>query len=107
MDSAPSTTDRRPCFAGRLCAELKRLVLLTIVLGLLFIAGKYYCFDRLNEEIRSHVESLLRNHYQGLSVSVKSARRIAGQGIEIRGVRIAEAGGRAAPLLAEIDEVFA
>src|SRR5262245_12601685 len=107
MDSNPPITANRPCFGERLRAELKRLVAVAIIAGLLFIAGKYYCFDRLNEEIRSHVESLLRNHYQGLSVSVKSARRIAGQGIEIRGVRIAEAGGRAAPLLAEIDEVFA
>ncbi|HMC12638.1 MAG TPA: hypothetical protein VKH44_15165, partial [Pirellulaceae bacterium] len=90
-----------------MCAELKRLVALAILVGLILIAGKYYCFDRLNEEIRAEVEKRLRNHYQGLSVTIKSARRIAGRGVEIRGVRIAEAGGRTAPVLAEIDEVFA
>ncbi len=99
--------DRQTCITGRLCAEFKRLALLAIVLGLIFIAGKYYCFDRLNEEIRSRVESLLRNHYAGLNVTVKSARRVAGHGVEIRGIRIAEGGKKSAPFLAEIDEIFA
>src|SRR6476620_10069321 len=107
MDSSPNNADRKPCFGTRLCAELKRLILLSIIGGLVAIAAKYYGFDRLNEEIRAGVEAQLRSHYQGLSVRVRSARRIAGRGIEIRGVRIAEAGGRSAPVLAEIDEVFA
>src|SRR3954453_10730412 len=107
MDSAPKITAHKPCFGSRLCAELKRLFMLAIFLGLLILAGKYYCFDRLNEEIRSRVESQLRDHYQGLTVSVRSARRMAGQGIEIRGIRIAEACGSSAPLLAQIDEIFA
>lgn len=107
MDSAPHTAARKPCFGAKLCAELKRMVLLAIFFGLLALAGKYYCFDRLNEEIRSRFESQLREHYQGLNVSVRSARRIAGQGLEIRGVRIAEGGGTAAPLLVHIDEIFA
>lgn len=112
MDSDPKTNAaktmaHKPCFGAKLCAELKRLVLLTIFLGLLILAGKYYCFDRLNEEIRFRVESQLREHYQGLTVSVRSARRMAGQGIEIRGIRIAEAGGSSAPVLAQIDEIFA
>src|SRR5262245_56054488 len=107
MDSVANNSDRKPCFGARLCAELKRLVVLAVLAWLVLIAGKYYCFDRLNEEIRVHVERLLRDHYQGLSVSVKSARRVAGQGVEIRGIRIAEGGGASAPVLAEIDEVFA
>jgi hypothetical protein len=107
MPPSLPTADRPPCFAVRLCAELKRLALLAILIGLLAIAGKYYCFDRLNEEIRVRFETALREHYQGLKVTVKSARRVAGQGVEIRGVRIAEAGGKAAPVIAEIDEIFA
>jgi hypothetical protein len=106
MDSTPETT-AKPCFTARLCAETKRLVVLLVVLGLVAVAGKYYCYDRLNEEIRSRVETLLREHYRGLSVTVNSARRIAGQGVEIRGVRIAEGGDRSAPVIAEIDEIFA
>ncbi|HEY2412200.1 MAG TPA: AsmA-like C-terminal region-containing protein [Pirellulaceae bacterium] len=107
MDSSPTTAARPPCFGTRLCAELKRLVMLAIFFGLLALAGKYYCFDRLNEEIRSRFESQLREHYQGLTVSVRSARRVAGQGLEIRGVRIAEGGGTSAPTLVQIDEIFA
>ena len=107
MDSTPPTADRQPCFGARLCAELKRLVVLAIVLGLMVVAGKYYCFDRLNEEIRARVRNDPAKSLPGLNVSVKSARRVAGQGVEIRGVRIAEAGGRLAPVLAEIDEIFA
>src|SRR5262245_44714447 len=107
MDSTTANPDQNACFGGRLCAELKRLVVLALVLGPIAIAAKYYCFDRLNEEIRAVVEMQLRAHYQGLTVSVRSARRIPGQGVEIRGVRIAEAGGRRAPVLAEIDEIIA
>src|SRR5438105_738083 len=106
MDSTLPTTARRPCFSVRLCGELKRLAVLIIVVGLLVIAGKYYCFDRLDGEIRARVEGQLRQHYQGLAVSVRSARRVAGRGVEIRGVRISEAGNNA-PVLAEIDEIFA
>ena len=106
MDSIP-TINSKPCFGARLCAELKRLVLLVVVGGLVVVAGKYYCFDRLDEEIRIRVQTLLRTHYEGLNVSVKSARRVAGRGVEIRGVRIAEKGGQDAPVLAQIDEIFA
>jgi hypothetical protein len=107
MDANHSTPAPKPCFTVRLCAELRRLVLFVVVLGLVAVAGKYYCFDRLNEEIRLHFEQQLRQHYQGLSVNIKSARRIAGQGVEIRGIRIAEGSGKTARALAEIDEIFA
>src|SRR5262245_21326470 len=103
----PPTTDSQPGIFARSLTELKRLLVLAAVLGLVGVAGKYYCFDRLDGEIRVRVERLLREHYGGLAVSVKSARRVAGQGIEIRGVRIAEAGDGRTAVLAEIDEVFA
>ncbi len=103
----PTTVADRPGLAARCLAELKRLLVLAVIVGLVLVAGKYWCFDRLDEEIRQRLETLLRSHYKGLSVSVKSARRVAGQGVEIRGVRIAEAGGKDAAVLAEIDEIFA
>jgi hypothetical protein len=106
MDSTQTTIDRKPGCLGRLCAETKRLLLLLVVVGLVVVAGKYYCFDRLDEEIRAHVEGQLRAHYRGLTVNVRSARRIPGRGVEIRGVRIAEAGGKG-PVVAAIDEIFA
>ena len=106
MTQSASETPR-PGFFARCFTELKRLLVLAVVVGLVVVAGKYYCFDRLDEEIRVRAEKLLREHYRGLAVTVKSARRVAGQGIEIRGVRIAEAGGKDAPVLAEIGEIFA
>src|SRR5687768_16117820 len=105
MDATPPTA-RKPCFSARLCAELKRLIVLSATVGLLLIAGKYYWFDRLDEEIRRHVENQLQSHYPGLSISVRSARRVVGRGVEIRGLRIA-ASGAEGQTLAEIDEVFA
>jgi hypothetical protein len=107
MTDSPAIAARRPCFAWRLCAEVKRLAAILVLLALVGVAGKYYCFDRLNEEIRSRVEQSLRNHYQGLNVSVRSARHLRGQGVEIRGVRIAEADVKNAPFIAEIDEIIA
>src|SRR4051794_20645980 len=82
MDSTPNIAARKPCFGAKLCTELKRMVMLALFVGLLAIAGKYYCFDRLNEEIRARVESLLREHYRGLTVSVPPPRRGRGSGGE-------------------------
>jgi hypothetical protein len=106
MEAAPTTAARKPSLMGRLAAELQRLVIVVVIGGLLLVAGKYYCFDRLDEEIRSRFEQTLRQHYPHLAVSVRSARRIPGKGVEFRGVRIAEPGAGAA-WLAEIDEIFA
>ena len=102
-----STADHKPGFCRRFWAEVQRLAVVAVVVALLGISAKYYGFDRLNEEIRSRVETTLRQHYQGLSVSVRAARRVPGQGVEIRGIRIAEAGGKTAAVIAEIDELFA
>lgn len=106
MSASPATA-ARPCFAWRLCAEVKRLGMIAAVVLLIGVAAKYYCFDRLNEEIRSRFEQGLRNHYQGLRVSVRSARHLPGQGVEIRGVRIAEADSPNNLFIAEIDEIIA
>jgi hypothetical protein len=106
MDSAQPINDQKPPFLARLLAEAKRLIVIVVVAALLAIAGKYYCCDRLDEEIRGRVENLLRNHYRGLTVKVQRARRVAGRGIEIRGITIAE-GGPGAPVLARIDEILA
>ncbi len=78
---------------------------LLAVLGALAAAPFFY--DRLNEEIRRRVEKKLADHYAGLSVTVRSAQRIDGEGIEIRGVSIFEHGaaGPQAELL-YIDELF-
>ena len=106
MDNTPHQTERKPGFIARLGGELKRLVVLGSILAALVVAGKYYCFDRLDEEIRARFESQLREHYSGLEVNVRSARRIPGQGVEIRGIVIAEGAGAKPAKLVEIAEVF-
>jgi hypothetical protein len=100
MDSTSPTPAARPCFAVRLCAELKRLAILVILCGLAIIAGKYYGFDRLDEEIRARVESRLREHYIGLVVMCVHH---ASPGREIRGIRIAGGRRQGCPVLVEID----
>ena len=45
---------------------------------------------RLDEEIRSRIESRFQANYPRLKVTVQSARRIPGVGIEIRGIRVSE-----------------
>ncbi|MBX7166753.1 MAG: DUF3971 domain-containing protein [Pirellulales bacterium] len=50
----------------------------------------YFGFD---EGIRSHIEGLLRKHYTHLDVRVRSARWLRGEGIEVRGITIAEPNG--------------
>ena len=45
---------------------------------------------RLDEEIRSRIESRFQANYPQLRVTVQSARRISGVGIEIRGIRVSE-----------------
>jgi hypothetical protein len=108
MDSRPEPSDaptKRP-LVWRLCGEFKRLAVLAALAAAVFVAGKYYLVDRLNEEIRARVESQLAEHYRGLGVSIDSARRIAGEGIELRGVEIRDGQAADAPLLVHIDEVF-
>lgn len=84
----------------------RRLLWIAVLIGLVVIAAKYYGLDRLDEEIRARFEQQLREHYAGLQVHVRSARRIEGEGLEFRGVTIAEWGGPEAPVLVQIDEIF-
>ncbi len=105
----PRTTaaaEAKPTLVARLLGEIKRLLLIITIGGLVLIALKYYGFDRLDEEIRRHFESLLRSHYTGLAVHVKSARRIPDRGVEFRGIVVSEVGSKNPAILAEIDEVF-
>ena len=106
MDARPTIT-AKPGFRARLARELKRLCIVALIGSAAVITAKFWGFSRLDEEIRARVENRLREHYQGLDVHVRYARRLEGQGIEIRGVTIAEVGGGAAPILVSIEEIFA
>ncbi len=49
-----------------------------------------YLYNRADEEIRSHVESLLARQYPSLQVSVRSARLLELEGFEIANVALGE-----------------
>jgi hypothetical protein len=52
-------------------------------------AGLYY-YNHINEEIRRRVQERIAAHYAGLTVEVRSALLVDGEGIEIRGVTISD-----------------
>ncbi len=51
-----------------------------------------FFYHRIDDEIRRRVESRIADQYPELTVSVRAARLIAGQGIEVRGLSISEPG---------------
>jgi hypothetical protein len=64
-------------------------------------------YNRFDEEIRRRIETRLAQQYPDLAVSVRSARLLNGQGIEVRGLSIAEPGASGPGAeLAYIEEVF-
>ncbi|MFM9065782.1 MAG: hypothetical protein ACKOUR_00425, partial [Planctomycetota bacterium] len=82
--------------------ELVVASLLVVAIGAL---GWIYVVHHLDERIRAAAELHLQQSLQGdrWRVSVQSARRVAGEGIELRGVRLHD-GDPELPL-AEVDEV--
>ncbi|MGD9646762.1 MAG: AsmA-like C-terminal region-containing protein, partial [Pirellulales bacterium] len=71
------------------------------------VAIGFYAYNRVDEEVRRHVEEKFAEHYRDLKVTVHSATRVEGEGIEVRGLSISEphaVGPRAE--LAHFDEMF-
>jgi hypothetical protein len=64
------------------------LAMLALLLAALFVAGRYVLFDELDEQIRAHIETMLKSQFDGCQVQVQSARRIAGKGVLVSGVSI-------------------
>jgi hypothetical protein len=66
-----------------------------------------YFFDRVDEQIRCHVQARLAQQYPGLSIKIRSAVLIKGEGIQVRGLSIVEPGalGPGAEVLS-FDECF-
>lgn len=106
-EATPRMTLRAHLAAGcqRVLAWCQRLLLLAALAGLAVIAGRYWAEERLNTAIRQRVEQWLRAHYAGLNVHLRSARRQAGVGLILTGLRIAEGGPGQTPPLVEIDEL--
>lgn len=62
----------------------------------------------MDEMIRSHVQRHLSAQFPGLTVTVRSARRVVGEGIEVRGIAISDpAAAEGRQQLVFIDELLA
>lgn len=60
-------------------------LVVTLISGVL---GVIYLYNRVDEDIRVLVQKALAQHYKGLTISVRSARLLEREGLEIRGVSI-------------------
>ncbi|HVC92511.1 MAG TPA: AsmA-like C-terminal region-containing protein, partial [Pirellulales bacterium] len=79
-----------------------------LLIALVGAAGAVLLFyNRVDEEIRRRVEARIAAQYPDLTVSVRSARLVTDQGIELRGLSIAEPGASGPGAeLAYLEEVF-
>jgi hypothetical protein len=68
-----------------LCVKAALLVAVAAAAG----AALYY-YNHINDEIRLRVRDKIAAHYAGLTVEVRSALLVDGEGIEIRGVTISD-----------------
>lgn len=89
MSRAPASNVNTESRAGG--SWLGRFLGFVAIVVLTYLGIRYLAYDRLDEEIRSRLEAKFRNHYHGLTVSVRSARRVPGRGIEVHGLMIASA----------------
>src|SRR5690606_13319780 len=64
-----------------------RDILIVVIGG---VALGLYLYHNLENEIRVRIEQKLAAHYDGLHVSIRSARLIEGQGLEIRGMLLGQ-----------------
>src|SRR5205085_1962759 len=105
----------RMVIGGRIPAIIKGLIHVcwtSFKWGLLLaaiaaLAAIPYFYQQMNEAIRDRVEARIAEQYPHLSVTVRSAQLIEGEGIEVRGLSIFEPGapGPQAELL-YVDELF-
>lgn len=56
------------------------------------LAVGFYLYNHVDEELRRHVEEKFARHYPKLKVKVRSAARIDGEGIEVRGLSVHQPG---------------
>jgi hypothetical protein len=93
-----------PGFLNRLAT---RVFVALLLLSFGYFAWRYVAVDRLDEEIRQRVEARFREHYHGLIVTVDAARRLEGEGVEIRGLTIREVDSGKGPPLLHVERIFA
>jgi hypothetical protein len=98
---------KRSRLGVRMLRALRRLTVIVALLGALVVAAWYYGFDRLDEEIRLRVESELGQKYPHLIVTIRSARRLPGIGVELRGIELRDRADPDGLVLLQVDEALA
>lgn len=108
MEARSDENRKRRGLIGHCGDFLRWLLLLALVTAAVCSFGLYFIHSRLDEEIRLYVQNKFQSHYTGLIVRVRSAHRVEGRGIEIRGILLSEPtnDGRALPLV-YVEELFA
>src|SRR5688572_29411475 len=99
MEADPRQRRNSPGLFGFLHWLSVRFVIAAVILALGYFGYRYIFTDQLDEQIRLLVERKFREHYRGLLVTIESARRIEGEGIEIRGLSICEVDHPREPML--------
>ena len=92
---------RAICFCGKL------IFWGVIVVGLAAGGALLLITQHLDEAVRAEVQRVFAEHYQGLHVSVRSAQRVEGQGLYVRGLSLKDPSleGPRGELL-YVDEIF-
>jgi len=107
VESRPGQRERRGGLAAHFGDFLRWLCFLLLLTAGLALGVLYLIQTPLDEEIRKHIEHKFQTHYPGLIVTLNSARRLAGHGIELRGLSIIDPANPTSPLqLAFIDELL-
>jgi len=108
MDARQPETPKRAGLLSHLSDFLRWLLMLALVTAAVGAFALYFIHSKLDEEIRLYVETTFQRHYPEFIIRVRSAHRVQGRGVEIRGLSIAEPGrvGKPEPLV-YVEELFA
>ncbi|HUG67778.1 MAG TPA: hypothetical protein VMM76_08495, partial [Pirellulaceae bacterium] len=108
MDARPREQPKRKGLIAQLGDFLRWMFLLALVTITIASLGLYFVHSRLDEEIRLYVENKFQKNYPNLVVQIRSAHRVEGSGIELRGFLLSEpiANGEPIPIV-YVEELFA
>ncbi len=91
-------------FFARLNAQLRHLMLACAVIAAMGLAAWLFVLSQIHDEIRCEVERRFLEQYTGVEVSVRDAKLIEGQGIEVHGLTISRSSD-GQPLV-YVDEIY-
>lgn len=108
MDARSREQPKRKGLIAQLGDFLRWMLLLALVTVTLASLGLYFVHSRLDEEIRLYVVNKFQTNYPNLIVQVRSAHRVEGSGIELRGLSLSEPSSNGDPIpLVYVEELFA